>query len=209
MSTARGHANIASRSGLTLALALIVIPLLAVISLQVYESSQRPRQLVGDRRLSAHTCEVIATAEGVKSAAQNAERFQRGFLLTGAPAYLASYQKELKICNAQLAQLRRLTSDNPEQQRRLPSLQVQVAVEEWIAERQHTVEVYTRDGPAAAQQLVRTRGSELGRARRSRCIFRGIQGRTLSTRKNSQNRTWRIWCGACSGRADSVHAGTS
>jgi CHASE3 domain sensor protein len=54
-----------------------------------------------------------------------------------------------------LEHLRQLTVDNPEQQRRMPNLGT--ALEEWLAERKQTVDVYREQGFSAAQQLIRSR----------------------------------------------------
>jgi signal transduction histidine kinase len=141
--------------GLWLALAAIVVPLLTLITLQVYEAVARSPQLALDRTWIAHTFEVIAAAQRLKSTAEDAERAQRGYLLTGEPAYLETYRAQANSCPALLADLRRLTADNPAEQDRMPLLAG--ALEEWLAERQRTVDVYAQEGFGAVQQLVRQR----------------------------------------------------
>ena len=140
---------------LVLALTVVVIPLVAAIALQVYEAINRPRALALDRAWIAHTFQVIDTAERLRSTAQNAERQQRGYLLTGAAAYLDAYRAQANSCRVLLGRLRELTADNPEQQRRWPALEI--ALDEWLAERQNTVEAYDKGGFNAAQQLIRSR----------------------------------------------------
>jgi signal transduction histidine kinase len=137
-------------AGLAFALALVVIPLLSGIGLQIYEAVNRPRQLALDRVWIEHTLEVISTAEGIGASARNAERSQRGFLLTGTPRYLEQYQAHAARSRALLERLRLLTVDNPEQQRRIPNLAV--ALDEWLAQRQEIVDVYTQRGLPAAQE---------------------------------------------------------
>jgi signal transduction histidine kinase len=134
---------------------VIVVPLLAVIMLQVYEAVNRPQDLARDRALIAHTLQVIDTAERLRSTAQNAERAQRGYLLTSAPAYLQAYRALAGETRSSLAQLRQLTSDNREQQRRMPALTT--ALEEWLTERQDTIDVHDKQGVAAVQQLIQSR----------------------------------------------------
>ncbi|MGO9514439.1 MAG: CHASE3 domain-containing protein [Steroidobacteraceae bacterium] len=140
---------------LWLALAAIVLPLLALIALQVYEAVARSPQLALDRTWIAHTFEVIGDAQTLRSTARDAERAQRGYLLTGEPGYLETYQAQASRCPPLLERLRQLTVDNPEQQRRIPAMAA--ALEEWLAERQRTVDIYTQEGFAAAQQVVRSR----------------------------------------------------
>jgi signal transduction histidine kinase len=153
-----GNRRITLPTGLWLPLTLISLPLLALIALQTYEALTRPQQLALDRAWIAHTFEVISTAEAVKSWAQNAERSQRGYLLTGAQRYLDAYQADVARSHERLERLRQLTIDNPEQQRRMPNLQV--ALDDWLSERQRMVDVYNRDGVYAAQQLVAIRAGQ-------------------------------------------------
>jgi signal transduction histidine kinase len=144
--------------GLWLALAVTVLPLLTLITLQVYEAVVRSPALAQDRARVTQTFDVIGAAESLRATAQDAERAQRGYLLTGAIRYLETYRARADSCRALLEQLRRLTLDNPEQQRRLPTLQV--ALDEWLVERQATLDTYSRDGFAAAQQLVSARAGQ-------------------------------------------------
>jgi signal transduction histidine kinase len=153
-----GGRRIALPAGLALALTLITLPLLALIALQSYETMIRPRQLALDRAWIAHTFEVIAAAESVKSWAQNTERSQRGFLLTGGERVLDRYRQDVTGVRAQLERLRQLTLDNPEQQRRIPNLAA--ALDDWLTERQEMVDVYQHDGAYAAQQLVAARAGQ-------------------------------------------------
>lgn len=150
-----GSREIPLPAGLSVALILVAVPLLGLIGLQVYEAVTRPQQLALDRAWIAHTFEVIATAEGIKSAAQNAERAERGLLLTSNPNFLQRYREHLASSRALLERLRQLTVDNPEEQHRIASLSV--ALDDWLAERQEAIEVFQREGAAAAQQLVTAR----------------------------------------------------
>jgi signal transduction histidine kinase len=143
-------------AGLLFPLGIITLPLLLLIGLQAYEAVHGPAQAALDRAWIDHTFDVIATSENMKAAAQNAERAQRGFLLTGTQAYLDRYRTEAGRSQELLESLRKLTVDNPEQQRRIPTLET--ALDEWLAEQQVAVDVYGRDGAAAAQELLRARG---------------------------------------------------
>ena len=158
MAVKRSARRLNSPASLWAALAVIVVPLLALIGLQVYEAVSRPPQAALDRAWIAHTFDVIATAQNIKSAAQDAERAQRGFLLTGTQAYLDRFHAEAKHSQQLLESLRRQTADNAEQQRRIPALAT--ALDEWLAERQATADTYSHEGPAAAQQLVRERAGK-------------------------------------------------
>jgi signal transduction histidine kinase len=147
-----GSREIPLPAGLSVALIIVALPLLGLISLQIYEAVTRPRQLALDRAWIAHTFEVIATAEGIKAAAQNAERAERGLLLTGDPNFLQGYQEHLARSRSLLERLRQLTVDNPEEQHRIAN--VSVALDEWLSERQETIDIFQRQGSTAAQQRV-------------------------------------------------------
>jgi len=147
-----GSREIPLPAGLSVALILVAVPLLGLIGLQMYEAVSRPQQLALDRAWIAHTFEVIATAEAIKSAAQNAERAERGLLLTANPNFLQRYQEHLASSRSLLERLRQLTIDNPEEQHRIAN--VSVALDDWLAERQETIDVFQRQGAAAAQQRV-------------------------------------------------------
>jgi len=137
------------------ALGIIAIPLLALITLQVFEAAERSPQLAHDRALVTHAFEVITTAEALESAAQDSERAQRGYLLTGDRGFLESHRAEAARAGQLLMNLRKLTADNPEQQRRIRVLTV--AFDDWLAVRQQTIEAYDEQGPDAARQLVKSR----------------------------------------------------
>jgi signal transduction histidine kinase len=140
---------------LWLALAAIILSLVSLIIVHEYEAGTRTPRLAHNRAIIAHTFEVIATAEDLKSTGQNAERAQRGFLLTGEAGFLDTYRAQANSCLALLAHLRELTVDNAEQQRRMPV--IAASLKEWIAERQRTVDAYSQEGFSAAQKLVRSR----------------------------------------------------
>ena len=142
-------------AGLRAALALLTLTLLTLIGLQVYEAASQPRQLATDAAWVSHTFEVIESAQRLRSIASDAERAQRGYLLTGATPFLEAYESRIAHSREALAQFGRLTADNGEQQRRIPNLDL--ALDDWIADRRSTIEVYQQEGPEAAQRLVRSR----------------------------------------------------
>src|SRR5579862_8632806 len=142
---------------LWLALAVVVLPLLTVISLEVYEALARSPQLERDRALITHAFEVLAAAQRLELAAQTAGRAERGYLLTGEAGFLEIYRVQANRCPALLANLRQLAADNAEQRRQMAILAS--ALEQWLAERQRTIDLYTQSGFAAAKEAVRSRGA--------------------------------------------------
>jgi len=77
------------------------------------------RQLDDDRRLVAHTCEVLESLEALLSTLTDAETGQRGYLLTEDPKYLQPYEEASQRLAGSLARLKGLVSDNHEQLARL------------------------------------------------------------------------------------------
>jgi PAS domain S-box-containing protein len=141
-------------SSLWLALVVIVAPFLALIALQAYQALYHAPALTRSRDLVVHTFEVIATAQTLDQALQDAERGQRGFLITGESAYLEPYRTGVRDAPVLLAKLTRLTVNNPEQQRRLPNLAHQIDIK--LAELQRAVEARELAGFETARQIVRT-----------------------------------------------------
>ena len=141
-------------SGLLVALALIVVPGLALVGLQTYQVRARAPQLAQDSQWVVHTFEVITTAQALATALRDAERGQRRYLLSGEGTYLEVYQRATRDVPALLAKLKGLTADNPEQQRRWPDLEHQIDIE--LAELQRTLQLGTHDGFSAVQQFLRT-----------------------------------------------------
>jgi methyl-accepting chemotaxis protein len=100
-----------------------------------------------------HTRQVLAAAQDARTALVDIETGQRGYLIAGDPAYLAPYHSGLQALRQDSVLLRRLTSDNAAQQRRLDVLSP--LVREHITLLDSGV-AYQRDGQAlAALTLVR------------------------------------------------------
>ncbi len=95
------------------AVALVVNAGLAVLNLRrIAEANDRV----------THTHEVLQELGGLEDGLQDAERVQRGYLLTGDPAELEPYGRGIQEAEARLARLRLFTFDNPAQQGRLAAL---------------------------------------------------------------------------------------
>jgi CHASE3 domain sensor protein len=79
-------------------------------------------ELIETNRWVEHTHEVKRTILACLSSLTDAETGQRGFLLTGDERFLDPYRGGKERVEKQLAEVRRLTSDNPEQQQRIAAL---------------------------------------------------------------------------------------
>jgi PAS domain S-box-containing protein len=100
----------------------------------------------------AQTDAVIDQFDALLSSLKDAETGQRGYIITGNPAYLEPYQASLGVFPHRLADLRRLTADNPAQQQRLDALMPLIAAK--LANLKETIGVREAHGFAAARAAV-------------------------------------------------------
>ncbi len=136
---------------------MLLTLLLAAITLVSCQTTLRFAQ---DTRWVTHTHLVLADIAATRLDMEQAETGQRGYLLTGSPHYLASYLAARQMLPTDLLTLRRLTGDNPEQQRRLDALTPLVGAK--LAELQETVNLRGRGQADAALRVVQTdRGAAL------------------------------------------------
>jgi signal transduction histidine kinase len=90
-----------------------------MLGLVAFDGVRRAR---ASRAAVSHTRDVLDRASATLSALQDAETGQRGFVITGNPAYLAPYERAVVDLRSDTAALRSLTRDNPRQQARLDTL---------------------------------------------------------------------------------------
>jgi PAS domain S-box-containing protein len=135
-------------------LALIAVPALIVVGIEVYQVAQTVPELGRSEHLVTHTIEVVANAHVIERAIGDAERNQRGFLITGDPSYLEAYESGVKETAEAFARLKALTADNPEQQRRWPILEQQINLE--LGEMRRAIDARRSEGFDAARQVVET-----------------------------------------------------
>ena len=106
-----------------------------------------------DRHWVVHTYQVMAQLDGILQGMTDAETGERGYILTGDDSYLAPYQRGLTEVRDNIAAVRRLTSDNPKQQRSLDSLEPVIA--ERLRELHERIQVRRDTGLAAGAAAVR------------------------------------------------------
>ncbi len=113
----RTRVPIRTRVNLAFALAVGVLLAIAAASYQSVTSLAETGQWIG------HTHEVLAAIDAVASAATTAEAGTRGYALTGEERFLETYRAGARGAEASLGVLRRLTADNPAEQRRVDRLE--------------------------------------------------------------------------------------
>jgi methyl-accepting chemotaxis protein len=130
------------------ALALVVVGGVGIVA---YRSTN---ELIDSADWVTHTHKVKETLTKVISSLKDAETGQRGFLLTGEERYLEPYQAALKVIDRDIQDLRELTVDNPDQQKRLITLSSLSAGK--VSELAETIALRRQHGEHAAVQVVLT-----------------------------------------------------
>ena len=98
-------------------LAAFLLLLIAYILTFTYTQKLTEKALV-----VAHTNEVIHDLDNVITAVIRSESAFRGYVITGNKKLLADYYKSRKYADSTFDNIKKITSDNPEQQKRLKSL---------------------------------------------------------------------------------------
>lgn len=99
-----------------------------------------------------HTHEVLNETQILSGAMKDAETGQRGYLLTANSAYLEPYHNGVLIAKESFIRLKSLTSDNPEQQDILNSIESQMLLK--FEELEETIELVQADNNEKAVQVV-------------------------------------------------------
>lgn len=98
---------------------------LLVVAITGYQSAH---SLLENNALVVHTQAVRAETAKLLGSVVDAETGQRGFVITGKEEFLEPYNQALGNLDRAYLELRRLTADNPDQQRRLDLLKAQIDV---------------------------------------------------------------------------------
>jgi PAS domain S-box-containing protein len=143
-----------SPRGFWLPIALIAVPFVAALLIEGYEILAHAPILAQAREQVVHTFAVITTAEALDRAVQDAERGQRGYLLTGNPAYLEPYQTGALNAPSRLNELKQLSAGDAEQQRRWADLEAPLTTK--LSELERALAARDREGIDAARRIVQT-----------------------------------------------------
>lgn len=112
-------------------------------------------RLYENRRWVEHTREVRQQIRGVYAALLEAESASRGYVITHDKEFMNSYEKSESMTWARLADVRRMTADNPKQQARCDDLDATL-----------------RDKFAFLRSVMRTDASGRGDLERGRSLIR-------------------------------------
>ncbi len=83
--------------------------------------------LIEDFRLVNHTNEILREADLLLALLIDEETGQRGFIITGDDQFLEPYNTSVNSVELEISDIRNLTSDNPNQQRRIDILESQIS----------------------------------------------------------------------------------
>jgi methyl-accepting chemotaxis protein len=127
-------------------LAALTLLLMALVS---YRNANL---LIDTEHWVGHTHQVRAELADLLSQLKDAETGQRGYVITGDESYLEPYKSALTGLKTTLADLKNLTSDNPDQQGRVA--RVAPLIESKLAELTQTIALRRSQGFDAALKVV-------------------------------------------------------
>jgi signal transduction histidine kinase/CHASE3 domain sensor protein/ActR/RegA family two-component response regulator len=143
-----------SRADFAPALLFALVPLAFLAAITFYQFFKN----VPDARLAREdtkkTFLIVRTASAVDEAIQDAERGQRGYLITGRDSYLDPYNSAKERLPQLLVDLQQAVADRPEQQRRLLTLQGDLTTK--MNELAETIAKRREQGFGTAQAMVNT-----------------------------------------------------
>ena len=128
--------------------ALAGLTLLVVALVGYYSTSN----LIENDALVTHTYLVRQEYSDMLSTLKDAETGQRGYIITGDDSYLTPYQSAAATVGSIFSDLRKLTSDNPNQQRRLDA--ISPLIDAKLAELKQTIDLRKSGGFDAAAKVV-------------------------------------------------------
>ncbi len=111
-------------------------------------------ELIQSTEATAHTYQVRQSLSGIIGSLIDAETGQRGYLLTGREEYLEPYNNGTRSVDQYVQDVRRLTSDNPNQQTRINALQPLIA--EKLSELAETIQYRRQQNEKEALDIVLT-----------------------------------------------------
>ena len=128
-----------------------------------------------------HTYRVLGQIDALYDSIDQIESGGRGYLLTNKEAYLQPYQAGIDASSAEIAELRRLTSDNPVQGRNIARLQT--FVNRAIAGLHERVALQQAQGPEAVRPLLGTDDKDnMDQIRFTVAAMKNVENRLLASR---------------------------
>jgi signal transduction histidine kinase len=140
---------------------LIVLALIAANSLfSINEFQHRSNRTI-------HSYEVKAKLEAALSSLKDVQNAARGFVITGKPEFLAPLEEAKRTLPATLSALKKMTADNPLQQKNLETFERQVVEVFSVLENAIELKKKSADAGAAARLVTGGAGNRLMQAIRA------------------------------------------
>src|SRR6266436_3878120 len=109
--------------------------------------------LTSTSQLVTHTHQVLEHIANVLSLLKDAETGQRGYVITGDEAFLEPYQAAVSSVSAVVKDMRQLTADNDNQQKRIDEAEPLIAAK--LAELKQTIDMRRKGNLEEAAKIVR------------------------------------------------------
>ncbi|ACC81730.1 putative GAF and Chase3 sensor phosphotransfer protein [Nostoc punctiforme PCC 73102] len=133
-------------------LASVILVLIGVISYQNTTVSSNNRSVI------KNAYKKLNSLEKLLSQIKDAETRQRSYIITGKQTYIKPYQASLANVNQEIAKLKNLTIDQPNQQKQIATLEFLIAAK--LAELNQTIDLRQKKGSEAALQVLLTNKSQ-------------------------------------------------
>jgi signal transduction histidine kinase len=133
-------------------LAIWFVAAAVLVAANTYVAYANVRKLIEHGAALGRSQQRIMAADAVLSTLKDAETGQRGYVITGAPEYLAPYTDALKQIDGKLAGLARLTADDAEE--RAQVAEIRTLADRRLAAAKRTMEIRDRDGLEAASRAI-------------------------------------------------------
>ena len=143
-----------TRSTVIPALLFAVVPLLFIVGVVAFQLLKNVPEARIARANTLISFKIIRSANAVDEAIQDAERGQRGYLITGREAYLEPYTRAKARLPQLMIELQQATAASPEQQPRLLLLEGDITTK--MNELAATITAMRQQGYAAAKAIVNT-----------------------------------------------------
>ncbi|WP_267360827.1 MULTISPECIES: CHASE3 domain-containing protein [unclassified Methylobacterium] len=174
---------------------LVLGVLMAIVALVGAVTWERLNASRVAREWSQHSYRVLSTTKDLAIALRDAERGQRGYVLTGRDEYLAPYDAARDRLGLLQGELQKLTADNPAQQERIRA--IAPAIQQKLEELAQTLQA-RRDG--GLENALRIINGDAGRnhMRDAEAVLDGMLGdeqRLLDERlaQNDARAAWVRW----------------
>ena len=139
--------SVGTKIGIGFGVASAILVVIGVVS---YRSTT---QFIENANLRQQSYKVLGQLADVFSLMKDAQRGERGYIITSEDRFLEPYHAALEPIRRELKEIRELTVDNPHQQRRLDLLEP--LIEKQLAELQRVIGIRREKGLEAAVQEVR------------------------------------------------------